>query len=422
MHADTRGMGSKEFRTDVAVVGGGVAGLAAAVAAARAGAEVYLVERYGFLGGTATGGLVARFQPGPDVGGHPVIRGLYDEICARLKQYDALRGPLFDPEMMKFVAFDLCEDAGVHLLLHSLVYAVEASDTRVEALHLYTKQGSRKLCAQTYVDATGDGDVSVLAGAEFQAGRASDGRQQPMTLVFQLSHFDRERLQSADWEALYQVFEKEVKILASRGRIFFFQWRDGTLGFVMTHVAGLDGLDVEAITRAEIAARRQALAIYQFFRQHVPGCERCVLDTATQIGIRETRRIVGDYILTRDDVLGGRKFDDSIGCSTSWIDVHNPDGRGVLHELVVKDDWFEIPLRSITVKGYENLLVAGRCVSSTHEAQGALREMPTCIVTGQGAGVAAALAAKRQIPIQTIDLGELRSELATQGVWIRTQL
>lgn len=412
----------KEFRTDVAVVGGGVAGLAAAVAAARAGADVYLVERYGFLGGTATGGLVARFQPGPNVGGHPIIRGIYEETCARLKQYDAIKGPLFDPEMMKFVAFDFCEDAGVHLLLHSLVYEVAARDKRVEALHLYTKQGSRKLIAQTYVDATGDGDVSVLAGADFQVGRAADGLQQPMTLVFQLSHLDSERLQSADWETLYQVFEKEANILAYRGRIFFFKWREGCLGFVMTHVAGLDGLDVEDITRAEIEARRQALVIYQFFRKHVSGCERCVMDTATQIGIRETRRIVGDYVLTREDVLGGRKFDDSIGCSTSWIDVHNPDGKGVLHELVVKDDWFEIPLRSITVKGYDNLLVAGRCVSSTHEAQGALREMPTCIVTGQGAGVAAALAAKQQLPVKKLDINLLQRELTTQGAWVSKKI
>lgn len=410
---------AKRFTADVAVVGGGVAGVAAAVAAARAGADVILMERYGFLGGAATGGLVARFQPGPDVGGQPVIRGIYEDVCRRLSEYDALRGSLFDPEMLKYVALDLCEEAEVHLVLHALVYGADVVNGAVKALRLYTKQGSRRVAAEAYVDATGDGDVSALAGADCQVGRASDGLQQPMTLVFQLGNVDMDRLKAADWDRLNGVFEREVKVLASRRRLFFFQWREGTLGFVMTHVAGLNSLDVEDLTHAEVEARRQALTLHRFFRQHVPGCERCVLDTAAQIGVRESRRVMGDYVLTRDDVLRGRKFEDSIGCSTSWIDLHNPDGQGVLHELVVKDDWFEVPLRAVVVKGFTNLLVAGRCLSATHEAQGAIREMPTCMVTGQGAGVAAALAAERATPVRGLQTQMLQRALTSQGVWLR---
>jgi hypothetical protein len=393
--------------------------VAAAVTAARAGADVFLIERYGFLGGTATAGLVARFQPGPDVGRQPVIRGIYEELCERLGEYDGIHGSLFDPEMMKYVALDLCEEADVHILLHSLVYEVDVENGAVEALRFYTKRGPRTLVAKTYVDATGDGDVSALAGAEVHVGRVSDGLQQPMTLVFQLGNIDMERFKSADWNHLNRVFEGEVKILASRRRIFFFRWREGTLGFVMTHVAGLDSLDVEDITRAEVDSRRQALAIYRFFRRHVPGCENCVMDTATQIGVRESRRVIGDYILTREDVLNGRKFEDSIGCSTSWIDVHNPDGRGVLHELVVNDDWYEIPLRAVVVKGLKNLLVAGRCISATHEAQGAIREMPTCMMTGQGAGAAAALAAEKEVHLRDLKIKMLQKELISQRVWLR---
>jgi hypothetical protein len=321
--------------------------------------------------------------------------------------------------MMKYVALDLCEEADVHILLHSLVYEVDVENGAVEALRFYTKRGPRTLVAKTYVDATGDGDVSALAGAEVHVGRVSDGLQQPMTLVFQLGNIDMERFKSADWNHLNRVFEGEVKILASRRRIFFFRWREGTLGFVMTHVAGLDSLDVEDITRAEVDSRRQALAIYRFFRRHVPGCENCVMDTATQIGVRESRRVIGDYILTREDVLNGRKFEDSIGCSTSWIDVHNPDGRGVLHELVVNDDWYEIPLRAVVVKGLKNLLVAGRCISATHEAQGAIREMPTCMMTGQGAGAAAALAAEKEVHLRDLKIKMLQKELISQRVWLR---
>ena len=128
---------------------------------------------------------------------------------------------------------------------------------------------------------------------------------------------------------------------------------------------------------------------------------------------------MGDYVITREDVLTGHKFEDSIGCSTSWIDVHNPDGRGVLHELVVADDWFEIPLRAVVVKEFTNLLVAGRCISATHEAQGAIREIPTCMMTGQGAGAAAALAAEGKAPVRDLKIKMLQRELTSQGVWLR---
>ncbi len=413
--------GTSRDTADVVVVGGGVAGVAAAVAAARVGADVVLMEQYGFLGGAATGGLVARFQPGPDVRGQPVIRGIYEELCRRLGEYDALRGNLFDPEMLKYVALDLCEEADVRLFLHTLAYGVKVTDGAVNALQLYTKQGPLRFTAETYVDATGDGDVSALAGADCRVGRGSDGRQQPMTLVFQLGNIDMDRVKAADWDHLNQVFQREVKVLASRRGLFFFQWREGTLGFVMTHVAGANSLDVEDLTHAELDARRQALIVYRFFRQYVPGCDRCVLDTAAQIGVRESRRVIGDYVITREDVLLGRKFEDSIGCSTSWIDLHNPDGRGVLHELVVKDDWFEIPLRAVVVKGLTNLLMAGRCLSTTHEAQGAIREMPTCMVAGQGAGVAAALAARKATPVRGLQIQLLQRALTAQGVWLRGQ-
>ena len=411
-----------DFQADVAVVGGGLAGVAAAVGAARSGSTVYLIERYGFLGGAATGGLVGRFQAGPDVQNYPVIKGLYSEICNRLSNYDALRGDLFDPELMKYVAFDLCEEAGVNILLHSLVFDVKSKNSQVTELSIYSKRGTRKVFASTYVDATGDGDLSTLAGAQVQIGRVVDHLQQPMTLVFQLGNIDHQRLQTADWDQLTNRFRQEVDILASRGRIFFFQWTEGLLGFVMTHVAKHDGLDIEDLTHAEIEARRQAYAVYQFFRQHVPGCERCVIaTTANHIGLRETRRIIGDYVMTREDILMGRKFPDSIGCSTSWIDVHNPDGEGVLHELVVPNDWFEIPLRAITVKGFNNLLVAGRCMSVTHEAQGSIREIPTCILTGQGAGIAAALAAQQQVSVQKLPYPQLRAALLKQEVWMQNR-
>ncbi len=414
------GKNHRAYKSEVAVIGGGVAGLAAAVSAARAGAETSLIESYGFLGGSATAGLVGRFQEGPDVKGSPVIEGLYREICNRLVAYEAYRDDLFDPEMMRYVAFDLCEESGVRLLLRATVYKVETSDRRVESVLFTTKQGPGQIEAHSYVDATGDGTMSALAGAEYELGRESDGQAQPMTLIFQLGNIDQERLKSADWDRLSVKFREEIEGMAYRSRIFYFEWVEGTLGFVLSHVAGANPLDIEDLTKAEIKSRRQALKVLRFFRKNVPGCERCVLaPTATEIGIRESRRIVGDYVLTRQDVLSGKKFPDRIGCTTSWIDMHNPDGMGVLHELMIPDDWFEIPLRSLIVKGFDNLLVAGRCMSATHEAQGAIREMPTCIEAGQGAGVAAALSAKNGIPLRELDIKPLQKELAAQGVKLK---
>jgi len=408
------------YNSDVAVIGGGVAGLSAAVSAARAGAETSLIESYGFLGGSATAGLVGRFQVGPDVNGSPVIEGLYREICGRLEAYDAFRDDLFDPEMMRYVAFDLCEESGVRLLLRGTVYEVDAADGHVNSVSFTTKQGPGHIEAHTYVDATGDGTLSALAGAQYEIGRDSDGRAQPMTLIFQLGNIDQERLKTADWDRLSAKFKEEIEGMAYRSRIFYYEWTEGTLGFVMSHVSGANPLDVDELTKAEIKSRRQALAVLQFFRKHVPGCERCILaPTAAEIGIRESRRIVGDYVLTRQDVLGARKFEDSIGCSTSWIDMHNPEGMGVLHELIIPDDWFEIPFRSLIVKGLDNLLVAGRCMSATHEAQGAIREMPTCIEVGQGAGVAAALSAKNGIQVRELNIKILQKELAAQGVKLK---
>jgi len=410
---------SKSFSADVAVVGGGVAGLAAAVSAAREGADTYLIEHYGFLGGTATAAFVGRFQEGPPVKGSPVIMGLYQEICERLQGYDVYRDKHFDPEMMKYVAFDLCKETGVKLLLHATVFQVDVSRSRIDSLSVASKQGPRQVKAHTYIDATGDGTVSALAGAEFDLGRQADGSTQPMTLIFQLGNIDHGRLKTADWNELSTTLRKELKELAYRGRIFFHEWVEGMLGFCISHVSGLNALDIEDLTEAEIKSRQQALEVLRFFRRHVPGCERCNLITATDLGIRESRRVTGDYVLTREDVIGCRKFEDSIGCSTSWIDMHNPDGKGVLHELVTPEDWFEIPYRSLLVKGFDNLLVAGRCISATHEAQGAIRVMPTCIEVGQGAGVAAALAAKERTTTREISTENLQKRLVAQGANLR---
>jgi hypothetical protein len=178
-------------------------------------------------------------------------------------------------------------------------------------------------------------------------------------------------------------------------------------------------LDAESLTKAEQIAHRQAHAVWDFYRRYVPGCQDCVIDvTAPHIGIRETRRVMGDYVLTREDVLYGAKFEDSIGCSTAWVDIHNPGGEGVLHEFVRANDWYEIPYRSLTPAGFDNLLVAGRCISATHEGISAIRVIPSCVVTGQGAGVAAALITRNDVSARQVSRHELQDALRSQGAFV----
>lgn len=410
----------KVYSGDVVVAGGGMAGVSAALAAADAGADVILAERYGFLGGTATASAVAGFQAGPDVEGKPVIRGIYEEIRSRMRALGDMEiGHRFDPETLKLVLFDLCAERGVRLLLH--VFLCDArvhSDGRIKSALIATKMGHCQVEGDVFIDATGDGDLAAFAGAEVEYGRGEDGKVQPMTLQFQICGFDQEKIKKADYKSLWPEFAEETGVTTSRGKIMPTKAGGGSkLAFNMAHVNGYNALDAEDMAKAEHSGRQQAMAILQFFRRRVPGCEKVVFaSTAAQIGVRETRRIRGDYEMTRADVLEARHFDDAVGRSTSWIDIHSPLGEGVLHEYLPEDQWFEIPYRALLPRGLKNLYVVGRCMSGTHEALGALREMPTCSLTGEAAGIAASLCIQNNCETRELDLATLQDELQKHGV------
>lgn len=438
------------------VVGGGNAGCAAALAAARTGARTLLVERYGFLGGTATAAMVGpwmTFHSGAD----RIVGGIAQEIVERLIALGGSPGHIpdasgyvptitpFDPEIHKALLFDLMRESNVHLLLHALVVDAVCADGAVRGATFATVGGPRTIRARCTIDATADAFVAAAAGCELQQGDER-GRVQPASLMFRLSHVDMDALaayvrehpdqmrtalppQDRDAAALtavaglYELWgqAQDDGIAIPRELVsFFISPYPDEVTVNMTRVIDIDPLDPDDLTRAEVEARGQAMRLVAFFRERVPGFAHArIAATATQIGVRETRRIVGDYTLTRDDILERRTFDDAIARSAYPIDIHNPSGSGTTTHRLPPGTSYEIPYRCLVPRRVEDLLVAGRCISTTHEALASTRLTPTVMTLGQAAGTAAALALAAGVRPRALAPHVLRERLIADGVDLR---
>lgn len=405
----------------VLVAGGGPAGLAAAVAAARRGAEALLIERYGFLGGMATAGLVNPFMPW-HVGDQPLVAGIFQETLDRMKAiggYGSERQPTaFDPETLKLVADELCRDAGVEVRLHTLISGAGRDGDRVSGLRTASKSGPEQWVAELYIDCTGDADIAFWVGVPCEHGREEDQLAQPMTLNFRMAGVDmREVPPREEINRRFEQAKMADRLHQPRENVLFFHTlQPDVVHFNTTRVVGLSGADARDLTAGEVEARRQAHELAGWLRESVPGFERAYLQQcAAQIGVRETRRIRGDYVLTGDDVVQARKFPDGIARSNYPIDIHNPAGAGTVIRELPAGDWYEIPYRCLLPVGVENLLVAGRSVSATHEGQSSLRVMPQCFAMGEAAGTAAALCLQRGLTPRQLPPEDLRAALREQG-------
>ncbi|HEY8555637.1 MAG TPA: FAD-dependent oxidoreductase [Burkholderiales bacterium] len=445
---------------DVLVVGGGPAGLGAALGAAEAGADVVLAERYSFLGGNATAALVMPLmsfhtqhppaEPAPDADsllpadhgpGDPILAGVVSKLLERLVRAGGARPPSietgytvpFDPEVFKLVALELLDEAGVRFLFHAFASGVICEDTRIAGVVFETKSGPVVLRAKTVIDCTGDGDVAAQAGAPYDIGRPEDGLTQPMTLMFRMVEFEREafaeyvRRHPDQWRGVHGLWDL-IREATARGELelpredllFFATPHPREIAVNSTRVTGKLGIDVWDLTYAEWQSRRQMRQIVQFLERYVPGFARAyAVQSGTTIGVRESRRIRGDYQLTTDDVLIARKFDDVIARCSYPIDIHNPRGSGTLLRRLPRGESYDIPLRCLLPQAVEGLLVAGRCISGTHAALSSYRVMPVAMAIGQAAGVCAALAANAGVRPRAVPHREVQEELARQGADLR---
>ncbi|MFP3904671.1 MAG: FAD-dependent oxidoreductase [Armatimonadota bacterium] len=404
-------------RADVAVLGGGPAGICAATAAAEEGADVVLVERYGFLGGMATAGLVNPFMTYRRE--HVQVNaGLFERILQALSakggRSDTENGRAFDPDIMKIVADDLTTSAGVRLLFHTFLVDAVADGGRVMRGIVADKSGLRAVEADVFVDCTGDGDLAARAGTEFEKGRPEDGLCQPMTTYFRMANVDRDRMPpQQEINERYRAAKEAGEIENPRDDVHraIPSTRDGEVVYNTTRVLNHDSTDAESLSEAELIGRRQVEQMVAFLKT-LPGFENAdLVRIAPQIGVRESRRIMGDYVLRGDDVTTAAKFDDAVGHGCFSIDIHNPTGTGILAERVPEGDWYDIPYRCLYARGMENLLMAGRPISADFRAHGSVRCMPISACTGEAAGVAAAVCTRTKATTHDADVEEIRTIL-----------
>ncbi len=414
---------------DLIVAGGGFAGAVSAITAARKGLSVLLVERYNAMGGAALHALVTPFmrywdkrqkdKTPDDTKGYlcgSVFLEIVREMQAILGENNDTR---FDEEVLKLVLNRMAVSAGVTLLYNSVVTEAVTANGEISSVKVYTKGGTMEFSADYYIDATGDGELSALAGCDFQLGRESDSLCQPMTLSFRMGGVDMEQysIDKPNMNPLYEEWKKAGKIKNPRENILIFlNYNQGVLHFNTTRVVKKSPIDGFEVTAAEIEAREQVFEMLHFLKSNFKAFANArILSTAVQIGIRESRKIIGEYVLTGEDCLSLARFEDAVAVSNYDIDIHNPEGSGTSHHYFAEGEWFEIPYRCLVPKGMKNLLVAGRCVSASHEAQASLRIMPYCAQLGQAAGNAVFVAKSQGKPTAEIPVAALQEILRKEG-------
>jgi glycine/D-amino acid oxidase-like deaminating enzyme len=435
------------LETDIVVVGGGTTGPLAAIAAARQGKRVVMIERFGSLGGNLTLGLNTK-PSGALVGGLPLeiwnlaraAGGAGADYMAVVKTGGVKIASPCDPEIMKMLLTRLCADAGVQILFETVVSLPVMDGSTVCGVVVENKAGRQYIASRVVIDCSADADIAARAGAPFQMGTGGDQpTMQPVSMYFTMDHVDIKRL--ADWarttddiparaipdddadldyglwltgfnKSLRQ-FQDDTGVKLQRDNITL-KTADGRMYVNATRVLGVNVFSPTEFTAAVLECYRQIEGVARYLRERVPGFERARIEQiAPVLGVRETRHILGDYTLTGEDTVQGRRFDDSIAADASALDIHEPKGVDVDFRGMVA---YEIPYRCLLPQRVEQLLVAGRCISADHDAHARSRNMPACMATGQAAGVAAAMAIDAGVNVRQLAVPPLQARLRDMGM------
>jgi len=437
---------------DVLVVGGGPSGITAALAAVEDGLNVLLLESRSFLGGNMTIGLPILGFLGQK--GNQIIKGIPQKFIDRLKAVDAssehrpcplhMSLTLVEPEAVKTVALEMLQEAGVEVMFYTFCSDAIMEGDELKGIIIESKAGREAILAKTIIDCTGDADVAYRSGVPCEYGNETGGVQPP-TLMFCLGGVDTEKLRLSISEeprtyltdfipaeyfgqnnqfivvglrSLIQKAAEEGLHLPVERTIIITGLRKGEAWINMTRINGVNGTDPESLSHGETEGRRQIHDIQKYLIDYVPGFENAYfLKTAPFVGIRETRRINGHYTMTQEDILSCRHFEDAIAVASYPLDIHHPDGGGCT--LTWCGDCYDIPFRSLIPQKVKNLIVAGRSISTTHEAMSAIRVMAPCMAMGEAAGRAAKMAIRTGVPVGEVSVEQLQAELVESGAFLR---
>lgn len=412
---------------DVIVVGGGFAGCGAALAAARGGAKTLLVERVNALGGAPATMSVNPFMRNatriPESGQTlKLSQGIFAEIEDELRKYGAMVNNCFNPEWLKIILNRMMLASGVTLLFNTTLIDADRNGNRLTSITVHNKSGLTRLSAKQFIDCTGDADLAYIAGFPTRLGRETDGLCQPMTLNFLVGNVNLDEFYAHYDEILPKWHAEQAKGYIKNpmdGIMLFRTTVPGVIRLNATRVVKRNPVDGWDLTAADIEAHEQVEELWLFMRKFVKGCEECqLLYSGLQTGVRESRMIDGEHILSADELVACVKFEDRIAAGNYDIDIHNPEGSGTSHYFFPDGQYYTVPFASLIPKNSVNLSVAGRCISVTHEAQASIRIMPIVCTLGEAAGTAAALACRDGKGIFDIDIKELQAVLTSNGAFI----
>lgn len=430
-------MNQLKQKYDIIVAGAGIAGISAAVKAARLGASVLLIEHYGFVGGMSTAGMVSPFMK-HSINDETLVKGVFEDIEHEMISRKGMIDNGFYASSFRASAYNLLSDANCTILLNARINEVKRTGYKIHSVTVVTDDSEIEIQAEVFIDTTGDAQLVYLGGFPYQKGDEKTGKLQALTLFFRMAGIDvkavteyakQHREDFFDWMEYDFDFNKIISIagffsfvkraisekrLSEEVQYIFFTTlpESGEGSFNTSNILGVDGSTSEELTKAELIGRKQVAQVVELLQNEIPGFSNSILlETAVQVGVRETRRAVGDYIVTGDDIKQARKFHDAIARACYGIDIHGQKDEESRMEHLKEGEYYEVPIRALIVKEADNLLVAGRCISSTREGHSALRIQPTSAATGEACGALAAIAVKNNKSVREIDYREVQKEI-----------